>query len=235
MITGESMPVEKKPGDSIIGATMNKVGMLKFKAVRVGAETTISQIIKMVEQAQASSAPIQRIADQVSGYFVVSVVTVAFLSFFGWWVMGNFPQGLLAFIAVLIIACPCALGIATPAALMVGVGQGAESGILIRGGQYLERSQKIRTVIFDKTGTLTKGQPSVTNVLSVANPEEELLHLAAMAEKRSEHPLGEAIVRAASEKKLALEDPDNFEAVPGKGVRAGYHGREIIVGHRKMW
>src|SRR3990170_2451491 len=139
MISGESMPVEKKPGDSVTGATLNKVGMLKFKAVRVGAETTLSQIIKMVEQAQASSAPIQRIADQVTGYFVPAVVATAFIAFFGWWIAGNFPQGLLAFIAVLIISCPCALGIATPAALMVGVGRGAEAGILIRGGEYLER------------------------------------------------------------------------------------------------
>ncbi len=235
MITGESLPVEKSAGDEVIGATLNKNGTLKIKATRVGSDTTLSQIAKLVEEAQASSAPIQRIVDSVSAKFVPAVVGVAIVSFIGWDLTGNFTLGLLSFIAVLIIACPCALGIATPAALMVGVGKGAEAGILIRGGQYLERSQKIRTVIFDKTGTLTQGQPSVTNVLSIANPEEEgLLHLAAMAEKRSEHPLGEAIVRAAREKKLALEDPDNFEAVPGKGVRAVYHGMEIIVGNRKL-
>jgi Cu+-exporting ATPase len=235
MITGESLPVEKSAGDEVIGATLNKNGTLKVKATRIGSETTLSQIAKLVEEAQASSAPIQRIVDSVSAKFVPAVVGVAILSFIGWDLTGNFTLGLLSFIAVLIIACPCALGIATPAALMVGVGKGAEAGILIRGGQYLERSQKIRTVIFDKTGTLTQGQPSVTNVLSIAKPEEEeLLHLAAIAEKRSEHPLGEAIVRAARVKNLAREDPDNFEAVPGKGVRATYDGKEIIVGNRKL-
>src|SRR3990172_592407 len=168
MITGESIPVEKRAGDEVIGGTINKVGMLKFRARRVGAETTLSQIIKMVEEAQASTAPIQRIADQAAGYFVPAVVIAAFLAFFGWWIMGNFPQGLLSFIAVLIIACPCALGIATPAALMVGVGKGAEAGILIRGGEYLERAQKLSTVVLDKTGTLTKGEPSVTDVIMAA-------------------------------------------------------------------
>jgi len=234
MISGESMPVEKKPGDSVIGATLNKVGMLKFKAVRVGAETTISQIIKMVEQAQASSAPIQRIADQVSGYFVVAVVTVAFLSFFGWWAMGNFPQGLLAFIAVLIIACPCALGIATPAALMVGVGKGAEAGILIRGGEYLERAQKLTTIVFDKTGTLTKGEPSVTDIIPFESSEDEILKYAAIAEKGSEHPLAEAIIKAARMKNIDVPDMDTFEAVPGHGVRVGFKGDTILFGNRRL-
>ena len=235
MITGESMPVEKSAGDEVIGATLNKNGTLTIKATRVGSDTTLSQIAKLVEEAQASSAPIQRIVDSVSAKFVPAVVGVAIVSFIGWNLTGNFTLGLLSFIAVLIIACPCALGIATPAALMVGVGKGAEAGILIRGGQYLERSQKIRTVIFDKTGTLTQGQPSVTNIFSVGNPEEnEVLHLAAIAEKRSEHPLGEAIVKTAREKNLAPEDPEAFEAVPGKGVRAIYGGMEIIVGNRKL-
>src|SRR3990170_1473154 len=214
MISGESMPVEKKPGDSVIGATINKVGMLKFKAVRVGAETTISQIIKMVEQAQASSAPIQRIADQVTGYFVPAVVTVAFLSFFGWWATGNFPQGLLAFIAVLIIACPCALGVATPAALMVGVGKGAEAAIPIGGGEYLERARKLTTIVFDKTGTLTKGEPSVTDIIPFEFSEDEVLKYAAIAEKGSEHPLAEAIIKAARMKNIDVPDMDTFEAVP---------------------
>ncbi len=234
MITGESIPSEKKAGDEVIGATINKAGMLKFRAKRVGAETTLSQIIKMVEEAQASSAPIQRIADQVSGYFVVAVVTVAFLSFFGWWAVGNFPQGLLAFIAVLIIACPCALGIATPAALMVGVGKGAEAGILIRGGEYLERAQKLTTVVFDKTGTLTKGEPSVTDVMAFNADEDEVLLHAAIAEKGSEHPLGEAIIKAAMMKGLDIHDPETFEAVPGKGVRVGYKGATILLGNRKL-
>ncbi len=222
MITGESIPVEKKQGDEVIGATINKVGMLRFRATRVGAETTLSQIIKMVEEAQVSSAPIQRIADQVSGYFVVSVVAVAFLSFFGWWIGGNFPQGLLAFIAVLIIACPCALGIATPAALMVGVGKGAEAGILIRGGEFLERAQRLTTVVFDKTGTLTKGEPSVTDIIPFDCAEDEALKFAAIAEKGSEHPLGEAIIRAARMKNIDVPDADAFEAVPGHGVKVGY-------------
>lgn len=234
MITGESIPVEKKAGDSVIGATINKVGMLKFKAVRVGAETTLSQIIKMVEQAQASSAPIQRIADKVSGYFVVSVVTVAFLAFFGWWAMGNFPQGLLAFIAVLIIACPCALGIATPAALMVGVGKGAEAGILIRGGEFLERAQKLTTIVFDKTGTLTKGEPSVTDIVPFDSDEETVLMYAAIAEKGSEHPLGEAIMKAAQMGKITVPDSDSFEAVPGHGVKVGFKGDTVLFGNRRL-
>ncbi|MEK7206615.1 MAG: HAD-IC family P-type ATPase, partial [Pseudomonadota bacterium] len=157
MLTGESMPVEKRPGAPMIGGTLNRTGLLRFKATRIGAETALAQIIKLVEEAQASSAPIQRIADQVTGYFVPAVVITAFVAFGGWWLAGNFPQGLLAFIAVLIIACPCALGIATPAALMVGVGKGAEAGILIRGGEVLERARSLTSVVFDKTGTLTRG------------------------------------------------------------------------------
>jgi len=234
MITGESMPVEKKAGDSVIGATMNKVGAFKFKAKRVGAETTLSQIIKMVEEAQASTAPIQRIADRATGYFVPAVVITAFAAFFGWWIAGNFPQGLLSFIAVLIISCPCALGIATPAALMVGVGRGAEAGILIRSGEYLERAQKLTTVVFDKTGTLTKGEPSVTDILGFSESEEKVLLYAAIAEKGSEHPLGEAILKAAKMKGLDIPDIDTFEAVPGHGVKAGYKGGTVLLGNRKM-
>ena len=253
MITGESIPVEKRAGDEVIGGTINKVGMLKFRARRVGAETTLSQIIKMVEEAQASTAPIQRIADQAAGYFVPAVVIAAFLAFFGWWIMGNFPQGLLSFIAVLIIACPCALGIATPAALMVGVGKGAEAGILIRGGEYLERAQKLSTVVLDKTGTLTKGEPSVTDIIGVAGSskqiageklevrgqklemsEDEILQLAAIAEKGSEHPLAEAILKAARMRNLDIPDPGSFEAVPGHGVKIGYKGETILLGNRRL-
>lgn len=234
MITGESIPVEKKVGDEVIGATINKVGMLKFKAKRVGAETTLSQIIKMVEEAQASSAPIQRIADQVTGYFVPAVVVTALIAFLGWWLTGNFPQGLLSFIAVLIISCPCALGIATPAALMVGVGKGAEAGILIRGGEYLERAQKLDTVVLDKTGTLTKGEPSVTDILYFNTPEEDVLRYAAIAEKGSEHPLAEAILKAAKMRGLEIQDPESFEAVPGHGVKAGYRGETILLGNRRL-
>jgi len=234
MITGESIPVEKKAGDDVIGATINKVGLLKFRAKRVGSETTLNQIIKMVEEAQASSAPIQRIADQVSGYFVVSVVAVAFLSFFGWWALGRFPQGLLSFIAVLIIACPCALGIATPAALMVGVGKGAEAGILIRGGEYLERAQKLNTVVFDKTGTLTKGEPSVTDIISLEGDKDAVLKLASIAEKGSEHPLGEAIIKAARMKGQDIPDPEGFEAMPGHGVKVLYDKETVLLGNRRL-
>jgi Cu+-exporting ATPase len=241
MITGESIPVDKKPGDEVTGATINKFGVIKFRALRVGAETTLSQIIKMVEEAQASSAPIQRIADQVTAYFAPSVVVVALLAFFGWWMAGNFPQGLLASIAVLIIACPCALGIATPAALMVGVGKGAEAGILIRGGEYLERAQKLTTIVFDKTGTLTKGEPSVTDIivgaiheLPLHVTEDEILKLAAIAEKGSEHPLAEAILKAARMRNIDIPEPESFEAVPGHGVKVRYEGRTILLGNRKL-
>ncbi|MDD1661249.1 MAG: heavy metal translocating P-type ATPase, partial [Methanomicrobiales archaeon] len=206
MITGESIPVEKGPGDPVIGATLNKMGMMKVRATKVGSETTLMQIVRMVEEAQASSAPIQRLADTVAEYFVPAVIAVAVLTFFAWAViLGNFTAGLLAFVAVLIISCPCALGIATPTALMVGVGKGAEAGILIRGGEYLERAQSLTTVVFDKTGTLTEGEPSVTDIIA-ENPNE-VLRLAAIAEKGSEHPLGEAIVRGAKERGIELKDP----------------------------
>jgi Cu+-exporting ATPase len=220
MLTGESMPVEKKPGDEVIGGTLNRTGLLHCKATRVGADTALAQIIKMVEEAQASSAPIQRIADRVTAYFVPAVVVTAFAAFAGWWMLDNFPQGLLAFIAVLIIACPCALGIATPAALMVGVGRGAEVGILIRGGEVLERAQMLTTVVFDKTGTLTRGEPNVTDIVPLAElPEAEVLRVAAAVEVGSEHPLGEAIVRAAKHRNIALPPICDFEAIPGHGIR----------------
>ena len=262
MLTGESMPVAKKPGAAMIGGTLNKTGLLRFKATRVGAETALAQIIKLVEEAQASSAPIQRIADQVTGYFVPAVVITAFVSFSGWWLAGNFPQGLLAFIAVLIIACPCALGIATPAALMVGVGKGAEAGILIRGGEVLERARKLTTVVFDKTGTLTRGEPNVTDIVPLGNlGEAEVLRLAAAVEAGSEHPLGEAIVRAAKHRALDLPKVTNFEAIPGHGIRGkvtppslpspargegiptapspltgeGWGGGEVLLGNRRLF
>ncbi|MCZ7380333.1 MAG: heavy metal translocating P-type ATPase [Candidatus Methanoperedens sp.] len=233
MITGESIPIEKKAGDNVIGATINKMGMLKFKATQVGADTTLMQIVKMVEEAQASSAPIQRMADRISAYFVPAVIGVAVLTFAVWYfILGNFTAGLLAFVAVLIISCPCALGIATPTALMVGVGKGAEAGILIRGGEYLERAQKLQTVVFDKTGTLTKGEPSVTDIL--AENSNEVLRLAAIAEKGSEHPLGEAIVRAAKEKGMDIKDAESFEAVPGHGIRVVIDGKDVLVGNRRL-
>lgn len=236
MLTGESMPVEKRPGIEVIGGTLNRTGMFRFRATRVGADTALAQIIKMVEEAQASSAPIQRLADQVTGYFVPSVVGVAFLSFVIWWLLGNFPQGLLSFIAVLIISCPCALGIATPAALMVGVGKGAEGGILIRGGEVLERAQKLTAVIFDKTGTLTRGEPNVTDIIPLSDyPEAEVLRSAAAVEAGSEHPLGEAIVRMANHRGVDLPKVIGFEAFPGHGIKGEIDGHRVLLGNRRLF
>ncbi len=233
MVTGESIPALKKKGDEVIGATINKHGMIKFKATKVGSETTLMQIVKMVEEAQASSAPIQRLADRVSSYFVPVVITTALLTFGGWWLIaGNFTLGLLSFVAVLIISCPCALGIATPTALMVGVGKGAEAGILIRGGEYLERSYKLRKVVFDKTGTLTKGQPEVTDI--VADDKRGLLLMAAIAEKNSEHPLADAIMKKSSSLNLKIPDSKKFTAVPGLGVKATWQKKAIAIGNRKL-
>ncbi len=236
MLTGESMPVEKTSGSAVIGGTLNRTGMFRFEATRVGAETALAQIIKMVEEAQASSAPIQRLADKVTGYFVPAVVSAAVLAFAGWWLAGNFPQGLLAFIAVLIIACPCALGIATPAALMVGVGRGAESGILIRGGEILERAQNLDTVVFDKTGTLTRGEPELTDLLPQPEFDEStLLRLAAAVEFGSEHPLGEAIVRGARHRNIDIPPVGGFEAIPGHGIRGEVDGRKVLLGNRRLF
>jgi Cu+-exporting ATPase len=234
MLTGESLPVEKKSGDEVIGGTINKVGLFKFKATRVGADTTLSQIIKMVEEAQASTANIQRIADKVASYFVPAVISVAFFSAAGWSFYGNYTSALLSFVAVLIIACPCALGIATPAALMVGVGKGAELGILIRGAEYLERAEKLNAVVFDKTGTLTKGEPEVTGIITFDLREEDLLLYAATAEKGSEHPLAEAILRKAEMAGLSIPDAEAFEAIPGHGVRVKINGKEVLIGNRRL-
>jgi Cu+-exporting ATPase len=246
MITGESMPVEKGPGDEVIGATINKSGMLKFRATKVGKDTTLQQIINLVEEAQQSRAPIQRLADVVSSYFVPAVIGIAIAASVFWFYTGTSiwtpPPGLSAFtfsltvfVAVLIIACPCALGIATPAAIMVGTGKGAENGLLIKGAEYLEKARKLDVVVFDKTGTLTKGQPEVTDIIAFGDfTEEEVLSMAAGAEKGSEHPLAEAILKRAEEKGLKVEDPKDFEAVPGHGVRAVVKGRNVLLGNRKL-
>ena len=237
MITGESIPVDKKIGDTAIGATVNKTGFLKIRATRVGADTTLSQIIKLVEDAQVARAPIQKLADRVSSVFVPAVVAIATFTFLAWYIpLGqSVAHALLFFIAVLIIACPCALGIATPAAIMVGTGKGAENGLLIKGGEYLEKAHKLTTVVFDKTGTLTKGKPSVTDVAAFGSRSEaDVLRLAASAEKGSEHPLGEAIVRAAAARGLPTEDPVDFEAIPGLGIRARIGGRPVLLGNRKL-
>jgi len=237
MITGESIPVDKKIADTAIGATVNKTGFLKIRATRVGADTTLSQIIKLVEEAQVARAPIQKLADRVSSVFVPAVVAIATFTFFAWYIpLGqSVAHSLLFFIAVLIIACPCALGIATPAAIMVGTGKGAENGLLIKGGEYLEKAHKLTTVVFDKTGTLTKGKPSVTDVAAFGSASEaDVLRLAASAEKGSEHPLGEAILRAAAARGLPTEDPVDFEAIPGLGIRARIGGLPLLLGNRKL-
>ena len=241
LMTGESLPVDKRPGDSVIGGTVNATGSFRFRASRVGSDTALSQIIALVQQAQGSSAQIQRVADRVTVYFVPAVVIVAFGSFAGWWLAGDLPQAVLSFIAVLIIACPCALGIATPAALMVGVGKGAEAGILIRGAEYLEQALRLTTVVFDKTGTLTRGEPAVTDIVpfavtgrDTAISSDRLVQLAAAAELRSEHPLGEAIVRRAGMAADPVPEPDSFDAIPGCGVRVEVDGTVVLLGNRRL-
>jgi Cu+-exporting ATPase len=241
VITGESIPVEKKTGDQVVGATLNKTGMLKFKATKVGKDTVLAQIINMVEDALTSKAPVQRLADVASGYFVPAIITTATLSALAWYFIAgaDFIFALTVFIAVLIVACPCALGLATPTAIMVGVGKGAENGILIKSGEALETAHKLQAVVFDKTGTLTKGEPEVTDIIPTSNPtktlsETRLLQLAAVAEKNSEHPLGEAIVKKAAEKGIKVEDPEYFNAIPGHGVEVKHNGTTVLLGNRKL-
>lgn len=238
MITGESMPVEKGAGNEVIGATINKTGVITVRATKVGADTALAQIVKLVEEAQAAQAPIERLADKVSSYFVPAVVFVAILSLLAWTTIGGKPflYGFTALIAVLIVACPCALGLATPAAIVVGTGKGAENGVLIKGGEILERAYKITSVVFDKTGTLTKGEPSVTDVATLGRySEEAVLRLAAAAEKGSEHPLGEAIVRNGEALIGAIPKASDFEAIAGMGVKAAVEGKQVFVGNRKLF
>lgn len=236
MLTGESIPNEKKEGDELIGATMNKNGLLKFKATKVGKDTTLAQIIKMVEEAQGSKAPIQRIADQVAAYFVPTVVGIAVMTFALWYLLtGDFTKALLSMTSVLVIACPCALGLATPTAIMVGTGKGAEKGILIKGGEHLEKAHRLEVLVLDKTGTITKGEPEVTDVQVVGDiSEADLLRVAAVAEKGSEHPLGEAIVKRAQAQQITLQDPQNFEAIAGQGISAHVEGKKILLGNRRL-
>jgi Cu+-exporting ATPase len=240
MLTGESLPVEKRPGDQVIGATLNKTGMFRFEATKVGKDTVLAQIIRLVEEAQGSKAPIQRIADHIASIFVPAVIGVALLTFFLWLAFGPSPAflfSLLNFVAVLIIACPCALGLATPTAIMVGTGKGAEQGILIRSGESLELAHRIQTVVLDKTGTLTKGQPEVTDIECrepSAESRAETLRLAASLERGSEHPLGEAIVEKAKNEGRALSGVEAFEAVPGHGVRGIVDGRMVLLGNRRL-
>jgi Cu+-exporting ATPase len=248
MLTGESLPVEKKPGDTVIGATLNKQGMLKFEATKVGKETALAQIIKLVEDAQGSKAPIQKLADQVSAIFVPIVIAIALLTFAGWYFFGpplpinsdidNFTRALINMVAVLVIACPCAMGLATPTAIMVGTGKGAEAGILFRNSEALERAGKVSVVVLDKTGTITKGQPAVTDIVvsdQSSLTSDELLRLAASVEKGSEHPLGEAIWAEATTRGLSLVEPEGFKAEAGHGVQAEVEGRTVLVGNKRMF
>ncbi len=238
MITGESMPVDKAKGDVVVGATMNKTGSFTFKATKVGGETMLAQIIKLVQEAQGSKAPIQRLADMVSSYFVPVVLMLAILTFAVWYIFGPAPTllfALLNMVAVLIIACPCAMGLATPTAIMVGTGKGAEHGILIKDAESLETAHKINTIVFDKTGTLTKGQPEVTDIISFGSiDKDELLKLAGSIEKGSEHSLAEAIVKAAEAKQFSLSKVEKFQAIPGHGVEGIINGKRIIFGNKRL-
>lgn len=235
MLTGESMPVSKKAGDQVIGATVNKHGSFRFKATKVGKDTALSQIIKLVEEAQGSKAPIQHLADKISGIFVPIVIVIALVTFAITYYIAGFTPALVSTIAVLVIACPCALGLATPTAVMVGTGKGAENGLLIKGAEHLQNSQRVTTVVLDKTGTITKGEPDVTDIVSYGNfPEDELLRIAASAEKGSEHPLGEAIVNRAMEKDIQLVDGKDFTAVPGQGIQVQIDGQPVLIGNKKL-
>ncbi|MEE9564115.1 MAG: copper-translocating P-type ATPase [Candidatus Hydrothermarchaeaceae archaeon] len=238
MLTGESMPVSKKEGNEVFGATINKTGSFTFKATKVGKDTTLAQIIKLVEEAQGSKAPIQRMADKIAGIFVPAVLVIATVTFLVWYIFGPSPAltfALVNFVAVLIIACPCALGLATPTAIIVGTGRGAENGVLIKGGESLEMAHKINTVVLDKTGTLTVGEPSVTDIISANGfSENDVLSYAAAAEKGSEHPLGEAMLRKAKEEGIHLPDPGDFDAIPGHGVRAKVNGKAVLLGNLKL-
>ena len=237
MITGESLPRDKRKGDEVIGATINKTGLVKIQATKVGQDTVLSQIAKLVEEAQVGKAPLQRLADRVSAYFVPSVILIATASGLFWYFVAGIGLAfsLLAFVSVVIIACPCALGIATPAALLVGTGKGAENGILIKGGDQLEEAGKISTIIFDKTGTLTKGRPSVTDIVPIGKLTDiQILGYAGAVEKGSEHPLAAAVMNAAHEKMAELFDPSSFEALPGLGVNATVEGRDVLLGNLEL-
>lgn len=240
MLTGESMPVDKKPGDEVIGATINKDGVFEFEASKVGENTVLAQIVKLVEEAQASKAPIQRFADHISSIFVPAVLGVAFLTFVMWYFVGdpgNLSTAVLNLTAVLVIACPCALGLATPTSIMVGTGKGAENGILIKGGEHLEAAGGIDTVVFDKTGTITRGEPGLTD-LELSNDcdmtKDEVLKIAASAESVSEHPLARAVLKAALDKGLSVSEPENFEALPGLGIRCKVDGKEVLFGNMRL-
>jgi len=234
MLTGEPLPVQKKPGDTVIGATLNTTGAFRLRATKVGKDTILQQIVRLVQEAQGNKAPIQRLADLIAGYFVPIVICLAIATFVLWFDLGppetRLTMALLTFVSVLIIACPCALGLATPTAIMVGTGRGAQSGILIKGGEALETAHRLTTIVFDKTGTITRGVPSVTDIITSGRDENELLRLAAAAEAGSEHPLGAAIVRTADERGLSRSDASSFNAIPGYGIEALVDGEQILIG-----
>jgi Cu+-exporting ATPase len=243
MLTGESLPVDKHPGSEVVGGTINKQGLLKFEATRVGVQTALAQIIRLVEEAQGSKAPIQRLADRVSAVFVPVVIVLALLTFLGWLLLGDvgFTQSMIFMVAVLVIACPCALGLATPTAIMVGTGKGAEHGILFKNSEALERAHELTTVVLDKTGTITQGQPAVTDIIVVSADQKaalsspsSVLRMAASAERGSEHPLGEAIVRESQEQTLSLAEPEAFEATAGQGIAATVEGQRVLVGSKRF-
>ena len=235
MLTGESIPVEKNIGSTVIGASINKAGFIKYKATKVGKDTALAQIVKLVEEAQGTKAPIAKMADIIAAYFVPTVMALAIIAAVGWLIAGESNVfALTIFISVLVIACPCALGLATPTAIMVGTGKGAENGVLIKGGEALETTYKIDTIVFDKTGTITEGKPKVTDIICNGIKEEEVLVLAASAEKGSEHPLGEAIVREAEDRSLEFKSLEHFKAVPGHGIEVTIEGKDILLGNKKL-
>jgi len=256
MVTGESLPDEKSPGTEVTGGTLNTTGSFRFRVTRVGGDTVLAKIVRLVEDAQATKAPIQKLADSVAGHFILGVHALALAVFLFWFFagfslwfepgsrlimspyrltdVGVFGFALLMSVAVLIISCPCAVGLATPAAIMGGSGIGAESGILFKGADAIEATSKLQTIIFDKTGTLTKGEPSVTDVIALDGTRDEVLRLAAVVDKNSEHPLGEAIVRGARERGLSVTDAESFNAIPGHGVEAAHEGRALLLGNRKL-
>lgn len=235
MLTGESVPIEKKVGDKVVGATLNKNGYFKYRSEKVGEDTALSRIIKFVEEAQGSKAPIARLADVISAYFVPAVLALAVIASLGWLIAGESGEFCVTIlISVLVIACPCALGLATPTAIMVGTGKGAENGILIKGGQPLEQACKITTVVFDKTGTLTEGKPSLTDILPNGADKDELARLAASAEAASGHPLSEAVVQYAVKNKLELSSAENYANLEGKGISAEVDGKKLLVGNRRL-
>ena len=236
MLTGESMPVEKNPGSKVVGATINKNGTIKFKATKVGKDTALAQIIQLVEQAQETKAPIAKLADVISGYFVPIVMLIALIAGIAWYISGqSIVFSLTIFVSVLVIACPCALGLATPTAIMVGTGNGAEHGILIKGGDALEAAHKVQTIVFDKTGTITEGKPVVTDIITTNEiSQEELLRLSASAEKGSEHPLGEAIVNAANERQLELINTQEFVAISGQGIEVVLQNKVMLLGNKRL-